>query len=197
MTQRVRASLYIESTMLVAVLVGVLALSARPAVGQGIFKLEVTERMDPGPAFPMQGYVNVSHDGERAVELVLVAHRIENDRVVDTHRSSPFKVAADRPYSLDERQLPPQRFYSGTLTGEVVTTRDAVSLESTERGLTREGFWADLQERADITDWSNVKSFQEWKPRDGVVFIALPANDRLRRDAKGYPVLMFVEGASR
>lgn len=198
MTHRVRTAPRIQSTMLSAVLlVGVLALFARPAVGQGIFKLGVSERMDPGPAFPTQGFLTVSHDGERAVEVVLLAHRIEDDRIVDTHRSSPFKVAAERPYPLDERQLPPQRFYNGTLTGEVVTTREPVSLVSAEGGRTRDGFWADLQERADITTWSNVKSFQEWKPRDGVVFIVLPTNDRLRRDATGYPVLVFTEGASR
>lgn len=198
MTHRVRAAAHIQSTMLGAVLlIAVLALSARPAVGQVTTKLVTTDRLDPGPAFPMQGFLTVSHDSERAVDLVLLAHRIENDRIVDTHRSSPFRVATDRPFRLDERQLPAQSFYSGSVTGEVVTTRDAVSLESTERGLTRESFWAELQERADITDWSNVRSFQQWKPRDGVVFIAAPADARLRRDVRVYPMLVFVESASR
>lgn len=196
MTHRGSATLYIQSTRLGAVLViGVLALSARPAVGQVTTKLVTTERMGLGAA----GAMVVSHDSERPVELVLLAHRIEDDRVVDTHRSSPFEVAADRPYRLDERHLPAQRFYSGTLTGEVVTTRDAVSLESVERVLdgTGDGFWSNSQEWRDTGAWSNVRSFQEWKPRDGVVFVALPADDRLRRDAKAYPMLVFVEGASR
>lgn len=199
MTHRGSATPYIQSTRLGAVLViGVLALSARPAVGQVTTKLVTAERMDPGSAFPMKGFLTVSHDSERPVELVLLAHLIEDDRIVDTHRSSPFKVAAGRTVRLDERHLPAQRFYSGTLTGEVVTTRDAVSLESAERDGTGDGFWSNLQERADITDpWSNVKSFQEWKPRDGVIFVALPADDRLRRDAKAYPMLVVVEGASR
>lgn len=196
MTHRVRAACHRQATMLcVVLLIGALALSARPAVGQVTTKLVTTGRIDPGPT--IGAGLAVSHDSRRAVELVLLAHRIQDDRIVDTHRSSPFRVATDRPYRLDERHLPAQRFYRGEVTGQVVTTRNAVSLESAERGLTREGFWADLQERTDGTLWSNVRSFQEWRPRDGVVFIAVPADARLRRDASVYPVLVFTEPAPR
>lgn len=182
---------HIRSTLLGAVLLTcALSLTARPAVGQVTTKLATTESvMDKVIG---AGVLTVSHDSERPVELVLLAHRIEDERVVDTHRSRPFTVAAGRTVRLDERHLPAERFYGGTVTGEVVTTRDAVPLESVERVLnekvldgTGDGFW------------DNLKTFQEWKPRDGVVFVAVPADDRLRRVAKTYPVLAFIKRASR
>lgn len=175
-----------------ALLIGMIALSARPAVGQVTTKLTPGERMDPGPTIGA-GFL-VGHDAERRIELVLLTHRIEDGRIVATHGSRPFRAAPGRPVRLDERHLPPERFYEGQVAGEVAPAPAPVPLESVERWAPTS--WSEVLEPTFAQEWSAVRTFDTWKQRGAVLMVAIPADPRLRRDAMGYPIMVSLESPS-
>lgn len=174
-------------------LIGVAALTVRPADGQVTTRLAANERLDPGSTIGA-GFLAVSHDSERPAEFVLTAHRIRDDRVVATHRSSSFRVAPDRPFRLDERYLPGPRFYDGKVAGEIVMGPSPVPLASGERD--PNVWWTRLQDQF-ITDWGEFRSLKEWRGRDALLLIVSPADARLRREAMGHPMLVRLETPRR
>lgn len=178
-----------------ALLVGVLAFSARPAAAQFITTWiePPDDRTDPGVT--LGAGLAVAHNAERPVELVVSAHRIRDGRVVATHRSGSFRVAPDRPVRLDERYLPARRFYDGKVAGEIVIAPSPVPLASGDRDANV--WWQTVQERADITDWEATRDVEEWKQRDALVLVVAPADPRLRREAMGHPMLVRLEAPSR
>lgn len=174
-------------------LIGVAALTARPADGQVTTRLTATERLDPGSTIGA-AFLTVRHDSERSAELVLTAHRIRDGRVVATHRSGSFRVAPDRPFRLDERYLPAPRFYDGKVAGKFVMAPSPVPLAAGERDANV--WWERLQDQF-ITDWGEFRSLEEWRGRDALLVIVGPADPRLRVEAMGYPMLVRLEAPSR
>lgn len=176
----------------VTLLVGVLAFSAHPAAAQFIATWVPLERMDPGPTIGA-GFA-VAHNGERPTELLLTAHRIQDGRVVATHRSKSFRVSPDRPFRLDERYLPAPRFYDGKVAGEIVITTSPVPLASGERDVNV--WWESVKDRF-ITDWGEFSPDREWQQRDALLLIVSPTDARLRSEAMAHPLLVQLKAPAR
>lgn len=175
-------------------LIGVTVLTARPADGQVTTKLAATQRLDPGSTIGA-GFLTVSHDGVRPVDVVLHAYRIEGGRTVSTHESRPMAVAPERLVRLGDRQLPPERFYGGKVMADIEIARAPVPIEAVDSWAS--SLWSDAAGERWAQEWSAVQTVEEWKRRDAVLFVVLPADRRLRTSAMTYPVVISLTRPSR
>lgn len=125
-------------------------------------------------------------EGDAPVMLVMFTVRTQGgERVIDTHQSEPFQARPDRVY-----RCCPEAVLPGLMkVQDGVGPQDIVAADrplSAERGVEPAGAMES------IVDGVFPNKPTDWQRRDIVYLFVAPADPKLRRQATGYPLALFL-----